>query len=421
MVLRSESREERLLYGASTVSEFGVAFSSGAVLVIAVDELGASALTISVAFGLARLIAALCSYPIGVAVEQRLKRPVLVRTDLLRSLSTLAIVVLLLSGHLSTWMLAALLGVDVLLSITSSAAYDAHLKDLLPRERWAPMYSRFEVTFWVLTATCTPLGGAAVAWFGPMVTLGIDAVTYAVSALLLLRIRTPERRPTTLAVGGLRALLSQSASGWRYIRSVPALRALFRNAMFFGGSLVMVSPLLAVMLLRDLGLSPLYYGFVLGVPAVGGVVGAWLSPRLVGRFGQRSTLLWFGSLRTIWTVWLAFTPDGLPGFFFVLAVESLLMLTAGVFNPVYATYSTSIIDDDFMARTRSTWHATAMVVQPLFMVVGGLASGLIGVRSTIFAAGVLLAATSVMLPWRALVRDPVHVSRSDAWPRDPLT
>lgn len=391
----------QLLWRAYALSRFGVAFSAGAVAVIAVTELGYSAVQVGVVIGGSRLAAAVLSFPIGLLIEQRRKRPVLIGTDVGRSVATLAIPVLLLVGGLSQVALMVALTLDFLFSVASASAYGAHIKDLLEEHEWQPAFAKLQSADWVFTALFTPLGGVIVSLVGATVTLSIDALTYLGSAVLIARLRKPERRPGSQEIVGIRDFASKALGGWRYIHSLPELKALYRNAMLFGGFLVLISPLVAVLVLRDLGLAAWQYGLILGVPAVGGVLGAQMSSRALDRLGLRRAILYLGSARTLWTFWLAFAPDGSLGLAYILIVESALMLVAGAFNPSFSTYQISITDDDFLARVGATWSASAMIVQPTFMILGGLLSGLIGLRPTIAAAGVGLMASSLLLPWRS--------------------
>lgn len=389
------------LWRAHAASRFGVAFSMGAIAVIAVEELDASALAVALAFGVSRLVAALASIPVGVLVERRRKRPVLIGADLLRSFATLTIPLLLWAGQLTITLLAVAMCADTFLSIASTSASNAHLKDLVARPLWGRAFARLEATNWTLMAVFAPLGGLTVTLIGPTATLAIDAATYTVSALLLTRIGRPERQPTEMSINTVRAFATEASGGWRYIWRTSQLRALFKNAMLFGGSLVLVSPLVAVLALRELELAAWQYGTILGVPAVGGVVGAALAGRTQRQFGTRTTLLAFGTGRTLWTVWIAFSPPGVAGFAVIVAAELLLMFFAGVFNPVFAAYQTAITHDDYMARVSAAWSASALTIQPLFVIAGGLLTGVIGLRPTIAVAGFLLVTSSMLLPWRS--------------------
>lgn len=398
-------RDFEILWRSYAVSQFGIAFSAGAIAVVAIDELGASALAVAVAFGVARLFAAVCSVPVGVFVEKRRKRPTLIATDLSRSVATLAVPILLWNNQLTMVTLAVTIAADVFMSIAATSASSAHLKDLLPQRDWSRGFARIETTNWVFLAVFTPLGGLTVTLLGPTITLTIDAATYVVSALVLRLIRKPERVPKAIRFRGVRPFLHEATGGWRYIWNTPALRALFQNALLFGGSLVLIQPLLAVLVLRELDLDPWQYTVILGIPGVGGVVGATLAPRIEQAISTRRMLLYFGTGRTVWTIWIVLSPPGPAGFAVVLVAEVLLMFSAGAFNPIFAAYQASITNNDYMARVSAAWGASSMIVQPSFMILGGLATGVVGLRPTIAIGAILLASSSLLLPWRQLPDD----------------
>ncbi len=389
----------RMLWSAYAFSQLGVAFSSGAVAVIAIGELDATVFQVAFTLGAARLVAALTSVPVGLVVEMRAKRPLLIWSDLLRSLATIAIPVLLLVEQLDMVLLGLTVVFDMFLSIVATSAFSAHLKDLVPSRELSRSFARLSTTNWVLVAIFTPLGGLAIALVGVTATLILDAVTYVVSAFFLLRIKKTERPPSDIRLTSMSNYVIEATAGWRFIWGKRPLRQLFQNAILFGGSLVLVSPLLAVLVLRDLGLEAWHYTTILGVPAVGGVLGSAVSLSIQLRFGQRRTLLWFGLARTLWTVWIAFSPPGVTGFVLILTAEFLLMFAAGVFNPVFSTQQVRLVDDHSLSRVSAAWGATSLTVQPTFMIVGAILSLFLGLRGTIAVAGVLLMLSAALLPW----------------------
>ena len=396
------SSDFRTLWRAHTVSQFGVSFSNGATAYLAVSVLDASAFAVAILFGLARLIAAVISIPVGILVERARKRPVLVGTDVARSIATALIPIALFTDSLSLALLCGLLTVDMFLTIVRAAANAAHLRDLVEDDELTVAFSKFEATNWVLAALFTPVGGLFIVLFGPTVTLSVAALTYLVSAGLLRRIVKPESESTIVATSSIQEFAYEAMGGWRHIWRNRTLRALFLNAMLFGGSLMLISPLLAVLVLRDLDLEAWHYTFILGVPAVGGVLGTTFAKRVESKLGTNRAVLWLGSIRTFWSVWIALSPVGLAGFLFVLLLEVLLMFFAGLFNPTFSAFQVSITERHFLARTSAAWRASAMIVQPTFMVLGGALSSWWGMRPTIAFAGSLMIASSLLLPWPIL-------------------
>jgi nitrate reductase NapE component len=54
--------------------------------------------------------------------------------------------------------------------------------------------------------------------------------------------------------------------GWRYILTHPALRPLFFNTVLVNGLIMATSPLVAVLMLGDLGFAPWQYDLAFGLP-----------------------------------------------------------------------------------------------------------------------------------------------------------
>ena len=97
------------------------------------------------------------------------------------------------------------------------------------------------------------------------------------------------------------------------------------------------APLMAVLMLGQLGFAPWQYGLAFGAPCVGELLGARLASRLVARFGEHEVLLAAGALRACWSLGLVLVRPGAPGIALVIAVQLGIVTCAGVFNPVFAT------------------------------------------------------------------------------------
>src|SRR5262249_37491519 len=156
-----------------------------------------------------------------------------------------------------------------------------------------------------------------------------------------MRSREPDP-PERGARSGRRA---EILAGWRHILAHPDLRALFLNSQVFGAAMMAASPLLAVLMLREVRFPAWPYGLAGGVPCLAGVLGGLaLKPR-VRRYGQRRVLLTAGVGRALWLCLLAATPPGLGGLVLVIVVELLALFGSGVFNPAFATYRMTETED----------------------------------------------------------------------------
>lgn len=161
---------------------------------------------------------------------------------------------------------------------------------------------------------------------------------------------------------------------------------------------MMASPLVAVLMLRDLGLGPRQYGLSLGLTCLGGVLGSRLTPLLTRRFGQRRILLVSGVARTFWTI-LLLAPSGALGVFTIVAADFGLLFAAGVFNTSFTTYRMEATPDGFMSRVGTSWSVGSKTSQAAFMIAGGLIAKAAGVRGALLIAGLLCMASALLLPW----------------------
>lgn len=84
----------------------------------------------------------------------------------------------------------------------------------------------------------------------------------------------------------------------------------------------------------------------------------------------------------------------------MMGVELGLIFCCGVFNPVYATYRLERTVTDRITRTLSAWTVTTKASTALLTAVWGVLGGLLGPRTAIGLAGVLLLATPLLLPRR---------------------
>ncbi|MDR6978354.1 MFS family permease [Streptomyces sp. 3330] len=388
----------RRLWGAYGVSAVGSAVAMGALPLVALLVLHSSAFQVSLLTALSAVASAAIALPLGVRIEHRYKRPVMITADLARCAVLVSVPVAAAFGVLTFAQLCVVGILQTAASVAFDAASGAHLKALVLPEDRLRANSLFETTNWISVSAGPPVGGLLVGVLGPTAAMTADAASFLGSALGIRRIRKPEPAPPT--PGAAARLGHDIVAGWRYLLRHPGLRALFFNSLLFGGSIMMTSPLMAVLMLRDLGLAPWQYGLALGLPCLGGVLGSRLTPPLTRRFGQRRILLLSGVARTLWTILLPLAPSGPVGVFVIVAVDFGLLFAAGVFNPSFTTYRMEATQDGFMSRVAISWSVGSKTCQAVFMIVGGLVAEAVGVRGALFIAGVLCMGSALLLPWR---------------------
>lgn len=397
---RALGRRFGRLWAAYAVSAYGTSLGFGAFPLIAVLVLDSGPAQVASLAAAGRAVGALVAVPLGPWVEFHRKRPVMVAMDLTRFAALLSVPAAYALGWLSFAQLLVVSIVVAAADIAFRSASGAYLKALVPPEDLLVANSRFESTTWTATTIGPPLGGAAIGLLGPVATVLVDAVSYLLSALGICTIGGTEPHPTRTGAARLRA--RDLLEGWRHILTHPTLRPLLFNAMLVNGLIMASQPLLAVLLLRDLGFAPWQYGLVFAAPCIGGLIGSRLAHRLVARFGQRRALLTSGALRACWPLWLAFVQPGVPGIVLIITVQFGLVTCCGLFNPVLSTYRLDHTDPDRVARTLAAWSTSTSLSIAALTAAWGLLAALTTPRTAIAAAGALLLATPLLLPRRKL-------------------
>jgi MFS family permease len=392
------------LWGAFAISTFGSWLAFDAFSMVAILALHARPVDVSLLAAAGLAVGAVVAVPLGPWVEHRRKRRIMVAMDGARFVALASIPITYAVGRLTFGQLVLAAVVVGTGDICFRAASGSFLKSLVEPGELLRANSRFESTTWTATMIGPPVGGALISAFGPVATVLADAVSYLLSALGITAIPGREQRAAASTPPRSRG---EVLEGWRHILAHRALRALFANTLLFNGLVMASAPLIAVLMLGQLGIAPWQYGIAFAAPCVGGLVGSRSARRLAARHGTATVLRWAGTLRACWPVALAFIPPGVAGVVFVAVVQLGLVTTCAVFNPVFATYRLQQTPTDRLARTLAAWTITGKWSIAALTALWGALAALVGVRVAIGAAGLIVLVTPLLLPKRQ------HLTSSD--------
>ncbi|MFZ3474704.1 MFS transporter [Streptomyces sp. 4.24] len=384
------------LWSAFAASTAGTFLGFGAFPLIAIQVLHVGPAAVSALPAAALAVGSLLALPLGPWVEVRRKKPVMIAADLVRFGALLTVPAAYFAGRLTYTQLLVVSVVSAAANIAFTAAGGAYLKQLVRPDQLLVANGRFESTAWTATAVGPTLGGAAISLLGPAVTVLANAAGFLLSALGIGAIREKEAAPERAEPARFRA--SDLVKGWKFIHEDRRLRPLFWNTVAVNALIMATEPLLAVLLLHDLGWSAWQYGLVFGLACTGGFIGARLAPRLEARYGRRRVLTTSGVLRALWPVGLFFVVPGTAGMVLVVAVELVLITCIGVFNPLFATERLQRVPAERVGRVLVAWKITGSGATAALTALFGVLASVTGARAAIGVAGLLLLATPFLLP-----------------------
>ncbi|MEV0644055.1 MFS transporter [Phytomonospora sp. NPDC050363] len=217
----------------------------------------------------------------GVWIDRVRRRSVMLGANLVRFALLAAIPVLHWTGALDLTMLlilACAVGV-------ASVLYDLSWMSYVPTVVGDPAdYVEASAKMGVSSSTAEVAGpglaGLLIAWLTAPVALVADAVSYLVSVVSLLVIRTREPRPEPVR----RHLGNELRDGLNWVLRNPILRALALIGFCCNFSMVSTWTMFLLYADRDLALGSAVIGGIFATASVGGLIGAVVSRKVIARF-----------------------------------------------------------------------------------------------------------------------------------------
>ncbi len=394
------------MWAGQTVGQFGTYVGQTVLPLLAVTVLGASAWEMGVLTAAGTAAFLLVGLPAGVLVDRVRRKPVMVAADLGRA-------VLLVSVPIAAWAEALtfvqLIGVALLVSVATvlfDVAYQSYLPSLVGRGQLMEGNTRLQSSLSAAEVVGPGVGGGLAQLVGAASAALTTAISYLLSGLLLLRIRTAEPRPVGRGGGRVGALVKE---GLKFVLGETSLRAITLSTALSNLAVTVLVSMQILFLTRDLGLTPGAVGMVLALSSVGGLVGALSA----GRCAK-----WIGPVRAVWLIPLVISPLALvvplaePGWLTVLCVLGLALRAYGttVFNVVNVSYRQAICPDRLLGRVNATVRFITWGAMPVGGLLGGALGSWIGVRTTLWVACSVLALTPLPLllsPLRTLREFPM--------------
>lgn len=228
----------------------------------------------------------------------------------------------------------------------------------------------------------------------------VDAASYLVSGLLLLRTPMVEPAPRPMTLRGVR---SEAVEGLRWVYRHRTLTpfAIGTHAWFLCFSIVSV--VVPPFALRTLGLNALGFGVAVAVGGVGGLIGALAATRLGAHFGAGRVVIAAHAGTALAVAVVALGSDHGAGRIVFGLGQLVLGLAMGVSNANEMGYRQSVTPDHLQGRSNATMRSVNRAMIVVGAPLGGLLADTMGFRFVLWlsAAGFLAVAGGLALtPYR---------------------
>jgi MFS family permease len=386
------------VWSASAISYFGTFITRTALPLAAIYELKAGAMDLA-ALRSVEFVAWLgVGLVAGVWVDRLRRRPIMIGADIGRALLLGSIPVAYLAGSLTMAQLLAVAFLAAVLSPFFNSASTAYLPTVVEGDRLVQANGALSAASSVSEFTGFSISGFLVQILKAPIAIGIDALTYVASAILLLTIRREE--PARPAVHEREPILREIREGLGVVRRSPTLRALAlahaANHVLWG----VFSTTYYLFAINELGLGPVAIGLLAGLGGVGAFVGAAGASRVVRRIGAGQTMILGLVGFTVGSALIPLAPSGAVAVATgMLVLQQLIGDGTGVLYDVVETSLTqSIVEGRVLGRVDATVSTFTTVTALVGAILGGVLAEAIGLRLTI-GLGVLAGATAILCIW----------------------
>jgi MFS family permease len=342
----------------------------------------------------------------GVWIDRLNRRQVLLVTQILAMIQSLALAVLTLAGHINIHEIIGLSAFQGLINAFDMPARQAFLVQMVEDKQDLGNAIALNSSMVNLARLLGPsLAGAVIALSGEGYCFLIDGVSYiaVIASLLAMRLQSGIVKPT------VDSMLAQLKEGWAYVSGFAPVRTillLFAMVSLMGWPFTVLMPIFAGRILKG---GPHTLGFLMGAVGIGALVSA-VSLALrksvlgLGRMIPIATaslgvgLFLFGMSRTFW-----------------LSLVLMLVCGFGMMQQMAAsnTIIQTIVEDNKRGRVMSFYAMAFVGMAPFGSLLAGVLAHAIGAPRTVMLSGVCCVAGAAwfgtqMPAIRKLIR-PIYV------------
>jgi MFS family permease len=324
----------------------------------------------------------------GVWLDRWNRHRVLVITQVLAMVQSLALAALALSGHINLWWIIGLILAQGLINAFDMPARQSFMVEMI--EERADLGNAIALNSTMVNGARLmgpAIAGVIIAGAGAGVCFLIDGISYiaVIYSLLAMRVTPAPRRIAQKSV------LQELGEGWKYVTGSPAIRSilvLLSLVSVVGMPYTVLMPVVAVDILHG-GAHTL--GFLVGMSGVGALISAidLALRRSVLGLGRRIALSAgiFGagmiSLGISHSLWLSLAIMTFAGFG--------MMQQMAASNTILQT----IAADDKRGRVMSFYTLAILGMNPIGSLLAGLLAAKIGVQATMIGAGAVCLAAAI--------------------------
>lgn len=394
----------RKLWIGQTISQLGSVVTRTAVPLVALLVLGAGPFEMALLVVSGSLAVLLVGFIAGAWVDRLRRRPLLIWADALRAVLLLSIPIAHALHVLGMGQLYVVTFLTACLGSVFDVAYPAYVPSLIGVDRVVEGNSKLATSDSIAEIGGPSFAGTLVQVASAPFAILIDAISFAVSAISLLLIRSPEpaRPPRETAT----RIHTEIAEGLRLVREHRVLLPMAARSVIAHVAGSFYGVLYTIYLINVLHLEPFLLGVVISAGGVGALIGSLFASRVINRFGLGPALIWTAIGASVIGV---LTPLAQGPILVVALMVFIPQLVGDGLQTIESVAETSLIQglvpDRVLGRVNATLEVFSHgIAYPLGALAAAGLAGIIGVRGGIAIGWAGMAVSLLLLVLSPLPR-----------------
>jgi MFS family permease len=391
------------VWTAATISIFGSLITRIALPLVAILTLGAGPIEVGILRAVELGAALVVGLVAGAWVDRLRRRPVLIWSDLGRAAILATVPLAAIGGWLTLPHLFVVAFLTAVLTTFFDSADNAYLPTIVPRHDLVRANGALAASGSAAESLAFGAGGFLVQVVTGPIAIGLNALTFLVSAALLGSIRATEAAPPTHEER--EPVLREIRVGLSLVARDPVLRSLAGATMALAALWGIFGAAWILFAIRELGLNAVTIGLIAGVGGASSFAGAIVASRAIRRFGLGNVVIASMLFAAAGNLLIPLAPAGLVlvAVAFLVGQQTLGDGAVTVYDIAEVSVRQAIVPDRQLGRVNATFRVAMVLAQLVATVAAGVLAELFGLRAVLFLAPVGALVGAVIL-WFSPVR-----------------
>lgn len=374
------------LWTGQTISLMGSQVTSLAIPLLALSRFDVSAFQVSLLAAIGYSPTLLFALHAGVRAEHGSRRGTMLWTNVVRMVLVGSIPVANAFGCLYLIQLYFVIFISAISAVYFDASYQSYTPTVLHGKQLIEGNVKLGLSSSLANVSGPAAGGVLVGILGAANAIAADAVSFLVSVVSLILIRSREHSLKYRQVATRQDIID----GLRYVYRNRAIRDVVASGSLASSALAASNALWLAYVYRDLHWSAHAAGLTLGIGSVGAVVGSLIAQPLIDRVGLGKAMIVGAATLPLEVVPTCLVRPGLAGQLIVAGGFFVLLAGSIVLGVSSRSFRQLVCEPAYLGRMNGSSRWIMWGPKPFVAVLAGVAAEEVGLLPVLVATGAVL-------------------------------